>query len=216
MDILHCLVSFLTSREFAVNFVANLGGVLAGVLLAFWIERHKVRRDAQMLYGRVIQTSRSELAYFKPRWEHVRDVLRAGQSAATFDSFGVPATKALLINPLVYDQAPYSLIMALTILCSFLETTENAFREAHRLKLQDVAAHELRSKMLGDQLDKTNSLITIALEQLDLQLGLLGLKKVPDAGTQDVSRRLLEVLQSSHRSFRDQNSQPNREEPESE
>ena len=34
---LRSLVAFLTSREFAVNFFANLGGAMAGVLLAFWM-----------------------------------------------------------------------------------------------------------------------------------------------------------------------------------
>jgi hypothetical protein len=33
--LLHSVVTFLTSREFAVNFFANLGGAMAGVLLAF-------------------------------------------------------------------------------------------------------------------------------------------------------------------------------------
>ena len=45
--ILHDLVAFLTSREFAVNFLANLGGAMAGVLLAFWIECVRARRDTQ-------------------------------------------------------------------------------------------------------------------------------------------------------------------------
>ena len=45
--ILHDVVAFLTSREFAVNFLANLGGAMAGVLLAFWIECVRARRDAQ-------------------------------------------------------------------------------------------------------------------------------------------------------------------------
>ena len=167
---------------------------MGGVWLAFWIERRRARRDGQILYGQVLRTSRSELAYLKPMCEHGRDALRAGKSAGTFDSLGVPATRALLISPLVHDQAPYSLIMAVTILCGQLDATENAFREAQRLKLQDVAARELLSKTLGDQLDKSNSIIAIALEQIDSQLKLLGLEKTADAKTQEVSRRLREVL----------------------
>ena len=125
--ILHGVVVFLTSREFAVNFFANLGGAMVGVLLAFWIERVRARRDARMLYGRILRTSRSELAYLKPMCEYARDALRAGHSAGTSDSLGVPATRALLVSPLEHDQAPYSLIMALTILCGYLGITENAF-----------------------------------------------------------------------------------------
>jgi hypothetical protein len=107
--------------------------------------------------------------------EHGRDTLRAGQSVGTLDFLDVPATRALVISPLVHDQAPYSLIMALTILCAYLGGTENAFREARGLQLQDVVARDLLSKTLGDQLDKANSMMTIALEQIDSQLKLLGL-----------------------------------------
>lgn len=214
--ILHGVVPFLTSREFAVNFFANLGGAMAGVLLAFWIERVRARRDARMLYGRILRTSRSELAYLKPMCEHSRDSLRAGQSTGTIVSLGVPATRALLISPLVHDQAPYSLIQALTILCGFLDATEIAIREAWRLERQHVVVRKQLSKMLGDELDKVDSIITITLEQIDSQLKLLGLEKTPDAMTQEVSRRLREVLQSSQPSLTGQNSQPNREVPKSE
>jgi hypothetical protein len=212
---LHSLLTFLTSREFAVNFFANLGGAMVGVLLAFWIERVRARRDARMLYGRILRTSRSELAYLKPMCEHARDALRAGQSAGTLDSLGVPATRALLVSPLVHDQAPHSLIMALTILCGYLGATEAVFREV-RLKPQDVVARELFNKTLGDQLDNANKIITIALEQIDSQLKLLGLEKTPDAVTQEVSRRLLEVLQNSPQSLAGHNSRPNPEMPKSE
>lgn len=191
---------------------------MAGILLAFWIERYRARRDAHMLYGRVLRTSRSELAYLKPMCESSRDTLRAGHNAGTLDSLGVPATRALLVSPLVHDQAPYSLIMVLTILCGYLGVTENALRDSRRLNLnlQDVVAREFLSKTLGDELDKANSMITIALEQIDSQLKLLGLEKTPDAVTQEVSRRLLEVLQSSQPSLAGHNSQPNREVPKSE
>jgi membrane associated rhomboid family serine protease len=59
--ILHDAVAFLTSREFTVNFFANLGGAMIGVFLAFWFERVRARREARMLYGRILQTSHSEL-----------------------------------------------------------------------------------------------------------------------------------------------------------
>jgi hypothetical protein len=210
--ILHDVVAFLTSREFAVNFLANLGGAMAGVLLAFWIERVRARRDARKRYGQTLRTSRSELAYLKPMCESSRDALRAGKSAGTYEWHGVPATRALLISPIVHDQAPYSMIMALMTLSAYLGATENVLREARGLKPQ---VRELLSKTLGDELDNVSKLITIALEQIDSQLKLLGLEKTPDAVTQEVSRRLLEVLRSSQASLTDQNSQPNREVPKS-
>jgi hypothetical protein len=207
--VINVVVAFFLNRDFWVNFVANLGGAMAGVLLAFWIERRRARRDAQILYGQILRTSRSELAYLKPMCERGRDALRVGQNAGTLGSLGVPAARALLINPLVHDQAPYSLIMAVTILCAFLDSTENAFQEARMLKLQDAVARELMNKTLGDQLENANSIITIALEQIDSQLKRLGLEKTPDAVTQEVSRRLLEVLQSSKPSPKGQKDQSN-------
>jgi hypothetical protein len=142
--------------------------------------------------------------------EHGRDALRAGTSAGTLDSFDVPATRALLISPLVHDQAPYSLIMAVTILCRYFDAMENAFRGAWQLKPTDSVTGELVNKALGDQLDKANSIITIAVEQIDSQLKLLGLEKTADAETQEVSRRLLEVLGRSQPSSTGQQRQANR------
>jgi hypothetical protein len=191
--VLHGVGALLRSQAFAANFVGNLSGAMGGVLLAFLIERVRARREARMLYGRILRTSRSELAYLKPMCKRDRDTVRAGTSVL-LTQFGVPATRALLISPLVHDQAPYSLIMAVTILCHWFETTEIAFREARQFKPTDSAARELLSKTLGDQLDKANSMITIALEQIDSQLKLLGLEKTADAKTQEVSRRLREVL----------------------
>lgn len=213
------LFTFLTSREFAVNFFANLGGAMAGVLLAFWIERVRARRDARMLYGRTLRTSRSELAYLKPMCEQARDALQSGQSAGTLDYFGVPATRALLVNPLVHDQAPHSLIMALTILCGYLGSAATVFRELRRLKPQGVRARELLSKTFENQLDNADKIITITLEQIDLQLSLLGLRKTPDAVTQEVSRRLLEVLRAhtgSQPSLKGEDSRPNPKDPKAE
>lgn len=183
---------------------------MVGVLLAFWIERIRARRDAKMLYGRLLQTSRFELAYLKPMCESRSNNLRDGKSAGTLDLGGVPATRALLINPLVHEQAPYSLIMALTILCAYFDATESAFRDARPLTIQGGVARQQLSKMLGDELDKATSIIAIAVEQIDLQLKLLRLEKTPDAATQKVSRRLRQVLQGSPSSLTDENLQPNR------
>ncbi|HET6889824.1 MAG TPA: hypothetical protein VFH31_01875 [Pyrinomonadaceae bacterium] len=207
---LHSLVAFLTSREFAVNFFANLGGAMFGVWLAFWIERKRVRRNDRMLYGQFLRTSRSELGYLKPICQSSADAMKAGQSSGAFMNLGVPATSALLLSPLVHDQAPYSLIHAVTILCKYLRLTENALTRLS-LKPRKAVDRELLSKTLGDQLDNATKIITITLEQIDLQLKKLGLEKTEeDAVTQEVSRRLVEVLET-HSRVPDRPSRPNPE-----
>src|SRR5207244_6424072 len=94
---------------------------------------------------------------------------------------------ALLINPLVHDQAPYSLIMELTIICHFFDTIETAFGKRGKLKRQDVAPF---GKVLARQLEMAISIIIIVLEQIDSQLNLLGHEKTPEAATQEISRGL--------------------------
>jgi len=189
---LHGVGAFFKSRDFAVNFVANLGGAMIGILLAFWIERFRSRRETKMLYGRILRTCRSELGYLKPMYEYIRDALGAGKPVP--DVYTVaPATRALLINPLVHDQAPYSLIMALTVICHFLDTIETTFGRVRKLKPQDVAPF---GKVLARQLDMAISIIIIVLEQINSQLKLLALEKRPDAATQEISRRLHEILRS--------------------
>jgi hypothetical protein len=213
--ILHRLGAFLTSREFTVNFLANLFGAMAGVLLAFLIQHVRTRHEARVLFGRILQTSRSELAYLKPMCESGRDALRAGKSGGSLDSLGVPATRTLLVSPLVHEQAPYSLIMALTILCRSLDGIESVYEDTRRLGRQYAVSPKLAG-LFGHQLDKASKLMTIALEQMDLQLRLLHLEKTPDAATQEVSRRLLEVVQGSEPPTTGQNSPLNREAPKSE
>ena len=125
-------------------------------------------------------------------YESTRDALGAGKRRANVDTVA-PATRALLINPLVHDQAPSSLIMALTVICHFFDAIETAFRKGRKLKPQDVAPF---GKVLARQLDKAINLMIIVLEQIDSQLDLLGLEKTPDAATQEISRRLHEILRS--------------------
>ena len=165
---------------------------MIGILLAFWIERFRSRRETKMLYGRILRTCRSELGYLKPMYENIRDALGAGKPMADVDTVA-PATRALLINPLVHDQAPYSLIMALTVICHFFDTIETAFGQVRKLKPQDLAPF---GKVLAHELDMAISIIIIVLEQIDSQLKLLGLKKAADAATQEISRRLHEILRS--------------------
>src|SRR6266487_3509524 len=78
---LHDVVALFASRDFWVNFLGNLGGALVGVWLAFWIERRRSRRDADRLYGHMLVSARSELAYLRPICVSIRDRLKAGGNA---------------------------------------------------------------------------------------------------------------------------------------
>ncbi len=128
---LHDVVALFASRDFWVNFLGNLGGALVGVWLAFWIERRRSRRDADRLYGHMLVSARSELAYLRPICVSVRDRLKAGGNA-TRESFRVPATMAVLISPMTHERGPYSLVMALTATTTYAESTADGFREAAR------------------------------------------------------------------------------------
>jgi hypothetical protein len=180
----HAVGSFLTSRDFAVNFVANLAGVLIGVLLAFRVERRRARRDADILYGNVLRSSRSELGYFAPMIT----------STNTLHSFTLPATKALLIGPSLHERGPYSLVMALTALINYAGIIETSIQRVERLPGDKTEFN----RQLGDSLGRLHRTIAIAVERLDSELGRLGRRvKTADADTQEISRRLREIFQNS-------------------
>jgi hypothetical protein len=183
VDTVHVVISFLTSRDFAVNFVANLAGVLFGVLLAFWVERRRARHDADVLYGNLLRSSRSELAYFAPM----------STDTDTRLSFTLPATTALLVGPSLHERGPYSLVMALTTLTNYAGIIETSIGQAEKLSGDKTDFN----KRLGNHLGRLQGIVALALERLDSELGRLDLVKTADADTQEVSRRLRELLENS-------------------
>src|SRR5207244_10186111 len=88
---------------------------------------------------------------------------------------------------------PYSLVMALTALTRHADTIETSIRRVEKLPGDKTEFN----KQLGDSMGKLRRIVTIALERLDVELGRLDLTKTPDADTQEVSRRLRDVLQNS-------------------
>jgi len=187
-------VSFIASRDFVVNFVANLAGALFGVLLAFWIERKRARSAATDLYGHMLLSSRSELAYLNPMCETFTKALRTGQTRTAFGhSLNLPATRAVLGSPTVHERAPYSLIMALTTLTSVAHVTENALRAFEEIP----GANADQFRRFESPMDKLHQMMTLALERIGVELNILGLEVVQDAETQNVSRRLHEILRNS-------------------
>ena len=198
----HDFIALLVSHDFWVNFLANLGGALVGVWLAFWIERRRSRRDAERVYGHMLRSARSELGYLHPMCVHIRDRIKTGGSI-TRESFNVPATTAVLISPMTHERAPYSLVMALTTASLAAEATADGLREAVRiseplLSKQDqptVAAKfkEVRHA-LQTSVDRLQGVVGVALELLDAEITRLGVKARPDPATEVVSTRLRAIL----------------------
>jgi uncharacterized membrane protein YccC len=199
---LHDLAAFLASRDLWVNFLANLGGALIGVWLAFWVERRRSRRDADRLYGHMLVSARTELSYLRSMCVAVRDRLKAGGNA-TREAFSVAATKAVLISPMTHERAPYSLVMALTAVTAYAESTADSFREAVRvaeplLSKEDepaVAAAFIASRRsLETSADKLQGIIGIAIESMTTEITRLGIKVPPDPATNTIRGRIVEIL----------------------
>jgi hypothetical protein len=112
-------------------------------------------------------------------------------------SLNVSATRALLVNPLVHEKAPYSLIMSLTILATAVDGSEGALRQARTLPFGKLSPEMTadQSKTWGDEMEMLERLMTITIERLDLDLGRFGIKVTVDPETQEISRRLQEVVQ---------------------
>ena len=195
-------IALVGSHDFWVNFLANLGGALVGVWLAFWIERRRSRRDAERHYAHMLVSARSELGYLRPACVHIRERLKAGGNA-TRESFSVPATRAVLIGPMTHERGPYSLVMALTAATTYAEAAADGFREAVRVsepllsKLDQptvtAAFNKLRSS-LQNSVDRLQEIVGIAIESLDAEIVRLGVKVQHDAATQVVSGRIREIL----------------------
>jgi hypothetical protein len=196
-DIVRYVLAFVASREFLVNFFANLGGAMGGVLLAFWFERIRTNWDARILYGKLLRTSRFELAYLKTMCATSKVALLSDPNAGGLEPLGVPATRALLMSPLFHDLAPFSLIMAITTLCAFLNGAEKVFERTRNLNPQAAASREKLCKILSGQHGAAEKLMGIALEQIDLQLRSLRLERAPDVLAQQVGRRLTEAVVSA-------------------
>jgi hypothetical protein len=192
--------SMIVSRDFAINFFANLGGALAGVLLAFWIERRIARRNAARLYGHVLLSIRSEISFLRPMCLVLRDKLRAGDTAMRL-SFVLPATRAAVLNPLVHERAPYSLLVVLTGLVSYTNDTDEAFRDGiklieERLFVTDGPVDRIAQTM-ERQANVVHEMLGYAFERVQAELTRLKLAALrPDAeavaviqGMQDILRR---------------------------
>jgi hypothetical protein len=191
-------------HDFAINFFANLGGALFGVLLAFGIDRRKAQRDADRLYGHMLLSARSELNYLQPMCASLRDQIKAGETVYR-EPFNIPATAAVLVSPLTHERAPYSLVMALTAVKSYAATAADSLGEslrktepflARREQPEVAAALHGLTQALAGTMDRLHDLIAIAEEGITTELERLGLSgRQPDPATAVVSRRLLAVLQ---------------------
>jgi hypothetical protein len=201
-DYLQTMLAFVGSRDFSINFFANLGGALFGVLLAFWIERIIARRSDRNYYGNVLLGIRSELRFLRPSCVHVRDKIRAGD-AAIRQSFVVPAVKTAVLNPAVHEQCPSSLVIVLTVLSTYADDTDESFREGmerqESINLKHPGADEAVRALhnaLAHRVDQLQDMLGLALERVDAELQRLKVSVQPDSAVvEEVKRRLHEILQ---------------------
>lgn len=113
VGVMEAAVAFVMSRDFAVNFFANLGGALFGVLLAFWIERRIARRTANRVYAALLSGVQSEVSYLGADVATMVKILAQGKLPPR-PRLELPATRALLINSSVYERPTIALVNALT------------------------------------------------------------------------------------------------------
>jgi hypothetical protein len=193
--------NLIVSRDFAVNFFANLGGALAGVLLAFWIERRIARRSAARLYGHVLLSVRSELSFLRPMCLILRDKLRTGDTAMRL-SVILPATRAAVVNPLVHERAPYSLLVILTGLVTYTNLADESLRDGmklieERLFVTPPGPVDRIAQRMERDADLVQEMLGYVLEQIQAELTRLKLAALrPDTeavaviqGMQDILRR---------------------------
>ena len=185
--------AFLTRPDLLVNFLANLGGALCGVLLAFWIERRRVRRNAINLYGRVLLSCRFELGYLRSFVQSTTAALKAGKAVGNIP-LSTPATKAALISPLMHARAPRSLLTALVATSDSVQGDQKSLEAAERFRGAPAAQRAELEQAIADKMDKSERLIAMALERLDVELGRLHLEVPADPEGREVSRRIVEIL----------------------
>jgi hypothetical protein len=185
--------AFLSRPDFLVNFLANLGGALCGVLLAFWIERRRVRRNAINLYGRMLLSCRFELGYLRSFVQSTAAALKAGKAIGN-SPLSIPATTAALISPLMHERAPRSLLTALVATSDLVQGDQKSLEAMERFRGAPAAKLSELEKAIADKMDKSERVVAIALERLDVELGRLRLEVPADPDGQEVSRRIVEIL----------------------
>lgn len=195
------LAAFLTGKDFLTNFFANLGGALFGVWLGFWIERRRAKHSAAQLYGDILLSVRSELAYLRPLCVSARDRLKAVGNLGVRQSFRIAATEAAMLSPTFHQAAPYSLVMALTAVNLYARDVDQGLHEGvttlRSVSRKDPGAQEAITTLLvtlAKRTDELQDILGLALERIGLELTRLGRAIEPDDDTQEVSRRLLAIL----------------------
>ena len=182
--------------DFAANFLANLCGALFGVLLAFWIDRLRARRESRRLYGRVLQSCHFELMSLRVLLPYILNPLKAGKLPAIRLSVSLPATRGALVNPLVHEHAPRPLITVLNAISDYAGSNAESLaglvsqsRLAGDSKLASLEAVQqgvayLR-EIVTDSMDRLGRMNELVLRALDEEIGHLGLTTQPDPADDD-------------------------------
>jgi hypothetical protein len=200
------IVSF--ARDFSVNFLANLGGALIGVLLAFRLDRRRGRNENQRLYGRILNSCRFELNYFRSSLVSARQWVESGKG--TGDLWGLPASRGAVINPLVHEHAPRPLITVLNAVVVYAEVNVRGIEKF--ASIQPMVARANPSTEGGKQIldafpnaqrSLTNSLtvehgmVELAVETLDKEIQRLGLAVEADPADHAMGEKIVQIIKES-------------------
>jgi uncharacterized membrane protein YccC len=190
-------------RDFLVNFVANLGGALLGVLLAFWLDRLRGRRESKRLSGRVLQGCRFELGYLRSSVQQNLKRLKAVKFPLADLSASLPATRGALVNPLVFEHVSKPLITALNAVSDATQANAKALEAFAYTQPTlarsdaDAAAQHIGAQFrtaLTESLTRWERVIGVAVESLDEEIRHLGLAAQVDPADYAMGQRLYTIL----------------------
>lgn len=105
------------------NLAITLLGTLAGVLIAFRLDRAWERRQSKQIYGCQLDACRYDLANLRSLCGKIRDQVAVGSTNIL--EIKAPGLKALLASPNLHEHGTHGFIVALTSLSGFIAASRN-------------------------------------------------------------------------------------------
>ena len=101
----------------------TLLGTLAGVLIAFRLDRAWEGRQSKQLYGCQLDACRHDLANLHAVCRKIHD--QAAVGSTNILEVEAPALQALLASPNLHEHGPHGFVVALTSLSGFIVASRN-------------------------------------------------------------------------------------------